>query len=231
MSAPFWTSDMVAELARLRREGRTARQIADALSARFRVAVSRSAVCGLVYRLNQAAAGERAPRAPRPSARRSQAGRLAKPGPRWTAQEDATLRRLRDEGLGLAAIAAAMGRPVQGVSARVSRLGIGVRPAVHPGLEHWATPAQPTAPAAPAGPPEDEMGDPFWASGPMVCGEVLEDGAICQDPPKRGSIWCAACAARFKVAPIKPRLSPPRDSTRVSARRVIKAATGWERWL
>jgi hypothetical protein len=98
MSAPVWTSDMVAELARLRREGRTARQIAHALSARFRVAVSRSAVCGLVYRLNQAAAGERAPRAQRPSLRRSQAGRLAKPGPRWTAQEDATLRRLRDEG-------------------------------------------------------------------------------------------------------------------------------------
>jgi hypothetical protein len=74
------------------------------------------------------------------------------------------------------------------------------------------------------------MDDPFLANEPLICGEVLEDGSICQDPPKRGSIWCAACAAQFKVAPIKPRLTPPRDSTRVPARRVFRA-DGWERWL
>lgn len=61
MSDWIWTAEVVAELARLRGEGLSFRKIAQALNERFRLSLTRNAVCGKINRMNQAPAAGPAP--------------------------------------------------------------------------------------------------------------------------------------------------------------------------
>jgi hypothetical protein len=245
MSDWIWTAEVVAELARLRGQRLSFAQIAQALNERFRLSLTRNAVCGKINRMNRAAADRAKPK-PEPARKPYERRNQGSPRP-WTEDDIATLHRLRGEGRTYPQIAAVLKRTEMAVrnKAAVEELQ---KPASRiEGLEHWPAPIRPPEPepeaeAPPAGTaplrlPEcvapEGLGlvrDPFGGLEPMTCEEVIE-GVVCGRPVRRGRVWCAECNARFRISG-SARVGRTPSEARVmrAAPKAIRRGDGWERF-